>query len=242
MPKPLNIYQSRELAQLEQLYPVIDLWEIDLRKITNENGERGSLYRFCNAQNPLGRDIVWQGKTYTAYPMEASGFEMSGKGPSNRPTLTISNIFGLVTGLVSEFDDAVGAIVQRRQVYSKYLDAINFKSGNKNADPTQELPPCFYIIERLLNLNSKVATFELALPMETDNALLPARLMTILCPWQYRGENCGYSGPPVADAKDRPTTEASQDECSRCLTGCQLRFGVHSFLPYGGFPSMDKVG
>lgn len=241
MPKPVTHQQNNELSQLEQ-HAIIELWEIDLRKIKNFNGQYGNLYRLCSHVNPLGKDVVWNGETYSAYPLQGEGFALSGQGPSNRPKLTVSNLFGLVTGIVNDFDDVVGAVVCRRQVYVQYLDAVNFEGGNPQADPTQELPPSYYIIERLSDLNSQFATFELALPAETDGALLPARMMTVICMWEYRGEECGYRGPAVADEKDRPTTDLSKDKCSHCLTGCRLRFGANSILPYGGYPSMDKVG
>ncbi|MDA1380592.1 hypothetical protein PCI56_13490 [Plesiomonas shigelloides subsp. oncorhynchi] len=51
------------------------------------------------------------------------------KGTSNRPKLTLANVGGLLTGLNAEFDDLVGAMVTRRQVYARFLDAVNFPQG-----------------------------------------------------------------------------------------------------------------
>ncbi|RKH89884.1 hypothetical protein D7Y21_08630 [Corallococcus sp. AB045] len=31
---------------------------------------------------------------------------------------------------------------------------------------------------------------------------MPLRIITQLCPWEYRGEGCGYVGPPVAKVND----------------------------------------
>ncbi|SPW60399.1 minor tail protein [Escherichia coli] len=72
--------------------PRVVLWEIDL---TVQGGER---YFFCNELNEKGEPVTWQGREYQAYPIEGSGFEMNGKGSSARPSLTVSNLFGLVTG------------------------------------------------------------------------------------------------------------------------------------------------
>lgn len=80
------------LSELEQDC-LIDLWELDLRRMG------GELLRFCNFQNEKKQDIVWKGQTYTAYPIHAEGFELSGNGTANRPKLTVSNVMGLVTGL-----------------------------------------------------------------------------------------------------------------------------------------------
>ncbi|MEH8079340.1 phage minor tail protein L, partial [Gallibacterium anatis] len=173
------------------------------------------------------------------YPIKAGGFELNGNGPSNRPTLTVSNLLGLITGIAVDFNEAVGAVVRRRQVYLHYLDAVNFREGNPQADPTQELVS-LYIIEQLSSLKQDVATFTLALPTETDNAYLPARMMMAdTCAWIYRSSECGYNGAPVADEKDMPTGDPKKDKCSRCLTGCKMR---NNTLNFGGFPSINKVG
>ncbi|EDY2188384.1 phage minor tail protein L, partial [Salmonella enterica subsp. enterica] len=94
----------------------IELWEIDLTLI---GGER---FFFCNESNEKGEAVTWQGRQYQPYPLKGSGFEMKGKGASNRPTIEVSNLFGLVTGIAEDLNSLVGARVYRRQVYSKFLD------------------------------------------------------------------------------------------------------------------------
>ncbi|STF85495.1 phage minor tail protein [Escherichia coli] len=67
--------------------------EIDLTEV---GGER---YFFCNEQNEKGEPVTWQGRQYQPYPIQGSGFELNGKGTSTRPTLTVSNLYGMVTGM-----------------------------------------------------------------------------------------------------------------------------------------------
>lgn len=52
----------------------IDLWEIDLTAI---GGQR---YYFSNELNEKGDPVTWQGRKYDAYPIQGTGFELSGKG------------------------------------------------------------------------------------------------------------------------------------------------------------------
>ncbi|EFX11532.1 minor tail protein, partial [Escherichia coli O157:H- str. 493-89] len=52
----------------------------------------------CNEQNEKGEPVTWQGRQYQPYPIQGSGFELNGKGTSTRPTLTVSNLYGMVTG------------------------------------------------------------------------------------------------------------------------------------------------
>ncbi|MGP7732927.1 phage minor tail protein L [Oceanimonas smirnovii] len=214
----------------------VELWEVDLTRFG------GSVYRFCNETNEFGTAVIWQGVPYTRYPCQGGGFEWSGQGPSGRPKLTLANITGLITGLCDEFEELAGAIVTRRLVSVRVLDQDNFKAGNANADPTQERMVARYVIERLVSLNADIAVFELAAPTETDGALIPARVALVdTCPWMYRGPDCGYTGPPVADALDQPTSDPGKDKCSSKLAGCRLRHPEQP-LPFGGFPVLTKFG
>ncbi len=208
------------------------LWEIDL---TAQGGER---YFFCSELNEKGEPVTWQGRQYQAYPIEGSGFEMNGKGSSARPSLIVSNLFGLVTGMAEDLQSLVGGTVVRRRVYARFLDAVNFVAGNPEADPEQELTDR-WVVEQLSALTCEKATFILATPAETDGALFPGRIMLAnTCPWDYRGEECGYNGPAVADEFDKPTTDIRKDKCSKCLRGCEMRGNVANG---GFFLSINKL-
>ena len=242
MPKPIPRDMRQELPKLEQ-GALIELWEIDLRHIHSASNpaQKGELLRFHNGVNQGHQNVFWQGNEYQAYPISADGFELSGQGPSNRPTLTISNMYGIVTALAEDFGQGLGAKVTRRLVYAQFLDAKNFDGGNAKADPTQE-SISYYIIEQLKSLTD-VATFELALPAETDNARIPILMITSdTCIWRYRSAECGYTGGPVADEFDNPTHDKKKDKCSHCIRGCKLRFGENAILPFGGFPSTTQYG
>ncbi|EBI1477390.1 phage minor tail protein L [Salmonella enterica] len=148
----------------------IDLWEFDLTPI---GGER---YFFCNEPNEKGEPVTWQGRQYQPYPVKGDGFTMNGKGPGSRSSVSVSNLFGLVTGIAEDLNSLVGARVYRRQVYAKFLDVVNFTNGNPHANPEQEVV-MFWYIEQLQDLNSIGAKFVLASPVEADGAVIPARTM-----------------------------------------------------------------
>ncbi|MDO6706795.1 phage minor tail protein L [Photobacterium sp. 1_MG-2023] len=215
--------------------PLLDLYDIDLTPFG------GDMLRLHNGLNAKREPLVWRGHIYQPYPIEGSGFEMSGRGPSNRPKLSVSNLLGLVTGMVADFQELTGAIVTRRQMYLKHLDAVNFEGGNQFADETQERVSR-YMIERLTNLTHLTATFELSLPSEMQGAIIPARIITTdVCPWQYRSADCSYAGGPVAKHDDTPTSDPTQDQCGKRLGSCRLRFGQNGVLPFGGFPTAVRI-
>ena len=220
-----------ECTRAEQSASVV-LWEIDLTEV---GGER---YFFCNEQNEKGEPVTWQGRQYQPYPIQGSGFELNGKGTSTRPTLTVSNLYGMVTEMAEDLQSLVGGTVVRRKVYARFLDAVNFVNGNSDADPEQEVISRWRI-EQCSELSAVSASFVLSTPTETDGAVFPGRIMLAnTCTWTYRGDECGYHGPAVADEYDQPTSDITKDKCSKCLSGCKFRNNVGNF---GGFLSINKL-
>lgn len=220
-----------EITRTEQSAQVV-LWEIDL------TGIGGDRYFFCNEVNEKGEAVTWQGRKYDVYPIEGSGFEMNGKGAAARPSLKVSNLYGMVTGMVEDLQSLAGATVIRRKVYARFLDAVNFHSGNQEADPEQE-SVSRWVIEQCSELTSVSATFVLATPTETDGSVFPGRIMLAnTCTWIYRSDECGYAGPAVADEFDQPTADPAKDACSRCERGCSLRNNTENF---GGFLSINRL-
>lgn len=221
------------VTQIEQS-AMLDLYEVDLSRFG------GNVYRFHDGMNGLLKPVIWQGNRYDPYPVQVTGLSMTAQGASARPKMTFANIDGLLTAINNDYDDALGAIVTRRQVMEQYLDAVNFPDGNNQADPSREAVQKF-VIEQRENSDSDFVTYVLALPTETDNAQIPARVIQAdICPWRYRGQDCGYDGPPVADEKDQPTNEPTKDQCSHKYRGCKLRHS--SVLPFGGFLCSNKLG
>ncbi len=152
-----------ECTRAEQSASVV-LWEIDLTEV----GEKR--YFFCNEQNEKGEPVTWQGRQYQAYPIQGSGFELNGKGTSTRPTLTVSNLYGMVTGMAEDLQSLVGGTVVRRKVYARFLDAVNFVNKNSDADPEQEVISRWRI-EQCSELSAVSASFVLSTPTETDGAV-----------------------------------------------------------------------
>lgn len=205
-----------------------------------------AIMRFATALNERGLPIVWQGNTYLPLPLQAEGFEVVTKGTLPRPTMTFSNVDGLLTGLVNSLDDMVGTRVQRLRTYEKFLDAENFISGvNPDANPNYSLPTERYIIERKTAETNTIVSFELASHLDLHGVKIPLRTVERnVCGWDYRGDGCFYAGPPIADENDAPlpnTLNAAEklreDKCSHSYIGCRKRFpGQYDELPFGAFP------
>ena len=107
---------------------------IELFELTTDEALHGSAttYRFHAGTNEINNgNIIWDGNTYIAIPMEAEGFKYA-NGQLPRPTLTISNVTNVITAIllnvnqVTPGNDLTGAIVKRRTTLARFLDAANF--------------------------------------------------------------------------------------------------------------------
>lgn len=222
-------------SEIQKLAPsaVIELFEIDLTDIG------GDLLRFHAGTNSLRANVVWNGNTYARFPVEATGFEISGNGQLPRPKLAVSNVLGTITTLVLAYRSLLGAKFTRRRTLVKYLDAINFDGGvNPTEDPTAEYVPDIFYIDRKSMENRDIVEFELASPMDLAGVQLPRRqIIQNLCPWIYRGSECGYTGTNYFNTNDQAVASSTDDVCGKRLSSCKLRFGQNKILNFGGFPS-----
>lgn len=226
-------------SEIQKLAPsaVIELFVLDL----NLFGE--GVVRFHAGTNELRRQVVWQGNTYEPFPIQAEGFEFNGNGQVPRPKLKVANVTGSITALILSYQDLVGAKVTRKRTLLKYLDAVNFASGaNSTADPSAEFADDVYFIDRKSRETRDVVEFELAAAFDLEGVSLPRRqIVQNVCPWSYRGAECGYTGAAYFNANDQTVTSNATDVCGKRLSSCQKRFGTNAELPFGGFPAAGLI-
>lgn len=197
--------QQKLNQEINKLTPsaLLELFEIDARNI----GMPDILY-FHPGTNDLLQPIVFDSNTYYPLPLEASGFEMDGKGSLPRPKIRVANVKGLISNFLLQWNNLIGAKVIRRRVFLKYIDAVNFPNGINpygTSDPNAAFPDDIFKISRKIQETKEVVDFELGTPLEIDNIKLPKRpLWATICPFKYRDpETCGYSGPPIADKANK---------------------------------------
>lgn len=175
---------------------IVELFELDLEPIT---GNASDKYYFTAGVMPDNSKMQWKGKEYEPLPIQASGFERTTKGQIPTPELTVANVLGTLASVVNALDDLVGAKVVRRRTLLKYLD------NGTEPDSTQEFPEDIFYIERKTAETSVTITWQLASKIDLEGLQLPKRIITQnYCLWKYRGTECGYSGPAIADEFDRP--------------------------------------
>ncbi|MBW9312602.1 phage minor tail protein L [Escherichia coli] len=143
----------------------------------------------------------------------------------------------MVTGMAEDLQSLVGGTVVRRKVYARFLDAVNFVNGNSDADPEQEVISRWRI-EQCSELSAVSASLYCPHRRKRMALFFRAHHAGQHLHRTYRGDECGYNGPAVADEYDQPTSDITKDKCSKCLSGCKFRNNVGNF---GGFLSINKL-
>lgn len=225
-------------SEIQKLAPsaVIELFVLDLTLFNQ------GIVRFHAGTNELLRQVVWQGNVYEPYPIIVEGFEFTGNGQSPRPKLRVANVKGTITALILSYQDLIGAKVTRKRTLAKYLDAVNFATGNPTADATAEFADDVFFVDRKSKETRDVVEFELAASFDLEGVSLPRRqIVQNVCPWSYRGAECGYTGAAYFNANDQTVTSNATDVCGKRLSSCQKRFGTNAELPFGGFPAAGLI-
>lgn len=225
---------------LENRLPeVVDLFTLDITLLLPAGSTDQAIYRFCNWSQVNGADVIYDGNTYTALPLQASGFELNTSGQLERPSITFANVGLAITGLTNTYSDLVGATVTRIRTLTTYLD------GQPGADPDAYWGPDEWVIEQKTSENKLAVTFQLSVPFDLEGRSLPGRrLLREQCQWVYRSNiGCHYTGTSYWDASDNAVGTLANDACGKRLSSCRLRFGTTSRLPFGGFPGLvDSQG
>lgn len=225
-------------SEIQKLNPeaLIELFELD-----TTNQPNGEVFYFHAGTNQLGAAVRWNNRDYVPMPIEATGFEWKSSGTIPRPKIRVANVQGYMGRAVREMNDLIGARVTRIRTFAKYLDPENFPNGNPLADTTAEFARDVFFVNQKTTETKFQVEFELAAMLDVQGLKLPRRLIiSNVCPWSYRGAECGYTGGPVADTNDLPTSDASKDACGKRLSSCKLRYPEVVNVTVPDFPTYEN--
>jgi lambda family phage minor tail protein L len=204
----------------------------------------GPIHYFTSASD-FDTVIVWGGNQYFPLPIDAQGFEMTSKGASPNPTISLSNLYGAGNALLSTYNGLVGAQVTRLVTLRRFLD------DGSSPDPNAYITRDVFVVAQKTSHDAGQITFKLASRMDQEGAQIPRRqILRDVCQHSYRFWNgnafdyskatCPYTGSSAWDPLDQ-VTDWPHDQCSRSMNGCTLRFGRWSALPARFFPGVGKV-
>ena len=227
---------SEEIQKLEPS-AIIELFELKLTLAVNGVDQT---YYYHAGTNELKSNIVFNGVTYVAAPVEIKGFNKTTKGTLPRPTFSVANADNAITNLMSLYNP-LNAELKRIQTCKKFLDAVNFSSGtNATADPAAIFQTDYiWYIDRVAAETPELVTFELTGKINMQNLRLPKRQVVEHCPWEYKGTECGYNGSKCFNVKDEELfgdDKQTLDKCGHKYSSCLVRFKGQK-IPFGGFLS-----
>lgn len=234
--------------------PVVELFEFDASSLG------GGVYRFYSGA-VTDATLVWRANLFVPLPIEASGWEFSGKGSLPTPSIRVSNVHLLMSSIIQDVGDPLGATITRWVTYEKFLD------GESEADPNAYRKEV-YQVERRVSQDEAMVEFELSAAIDQDGRKLPGRqVVRGFCNHRYRtydaekvdefnqpdpgfvyvNATCPYVGDGSSDGpfftpSGNPTGEPSEDICGKKLSDCRLRFvPLGEALPFRGFPAVDRI-
>lgn len=241
--------------EIQKLQPdsMIELFQLDLTSLNNDNE---LILYYTNNKMDTGNNPIFDGKEYTAIPIEMNGFKNDTTGALPTPEVSIANVNslgqgGLFTDLLQTYNEFIGAKVTRIRTFAKYLDNFGI-----TADSSATLPIDIYIVAQLVRHDSDVISFILRNPLDDENRDLPGEDCTRTCLHSYRlwngsafeqgtcpytasGNNAYYNR--VGERVNNP----QDDDCGKRITDCDIRFRVGDnnpdpILPFRGFPGVGK--
>jgi lambda family phage minor tail protein L len=160
----------------------------------------------------------------------------------------VANLLGSITAILLDVNtttpgnDLTGAKLTRVRTLVRYIDAVNFTGGTNpygTPDTSATLPSEVYYLARKVAETRDAVEFEAAGKFDLAGIRAPKRQCSAnLCPWIYKGSECGYSGSSYFDENDKAVEASADDVCGKRLSSCQARFGATAELPFGAFPGI----
>ena len=234
---------SKISEEIQKLEPSAEI-ELFVLTYTSEVNGIDQVFRYHAGTNEVKTDIIFGGNSYSAVPAEVTGFDSTTTGTLPRPKFKVANVNNAISSFIQLYNPLQGK-VQRIKTCKKFLDKENFTSGtNSTADKNAIFKTDdIWYIDRISQENLEFVEFELSPKINLQNLRIPKRQITEHCPWEYKGNECGYKGKKFFTVDDVKTTNAALDKCGHKYSSCLKRFGKNNGgtnkkpipLPFGGF-------
>jgi lambda family phage minor tail protein L len=148
---------------------IVDLFKLDCTAIG------GTVYFFTPQCYANGSLLSWGGQPYSRIPIGIDGFEQKSTATDlPQPTLSISDVGGVILAPVVALGDLTGATVYYYRVHTSYLD------GQENPDTTKFMGPGVWTIyQKTLHASGQMVQFQLASPLDLPGMMFPVRQVLI---------------------------------------------------------------
>jgi phage-related protein len=160
--------------------------------------------------------ITWEGHEYLPYVVDRSDVRRSER-EIDSVTVTLSNVDTAIAQLLLTEPIEGRRLIIRKIDRSVAGDSIVLFNG---------------LMDRPSRIDEKTAQITARELLGSIDVEVPARVFSPSCPWQFKGEECGYGGP--------------ETECNKSWARCQqlgntARFGGFRFIPHSGVYQYKQV-
>jgi lambda family phage minor tail protein L len=179
---------------------------IRLYTLENYNGS-GSNLNFAEYDT----DIVFNGITYTRFPISIDMISENNKSVIDMVNLTVSNVSRIIQSYLESYD------LRGKKISIKTVWA------NQLADANAYIEDVFYIDSYTADQNN--VSFVLTTKFDVLDVELPLRKYSRnYCNWKFKGTECGYAGADTV--------------CNKTKQDCKNN--KHNYARFGGFPSIQS--
>lgn len=220
----------------------VELFVLDLNPLGMDPADLPAEGKLYFSPSSIGENLItFRGKQYSSVPIQAEGFEVSGRGALAQPTLRMANVNNLAGSIAASYEDLVGAVLTRTVTFRQFLD------DGAMADPDAVIPSTVWEVLQKTKQNKLYIEWKMGSFLDREGEEIPKRkVWKHTCMWSYRTFNaktgefdytdvlCPYAGTAYFDKDGNPTT-ADKDLCGKRVRDCKLRYGAKAVLPHGGF-------
>lgn len=224
--------------------PIVTLFDLDLTAV----GDNTVLHFTGGGNGNSVQPVSFGGVEYVPIEMTSEGWATSGTGPFPQPTIRVSNVNSVFSGLVRQYQDLIGAQLTRKRLFSSFLDGGTNGGQGNNALFAVDV---YYLYQKTAH-NKMYVEWKLASAVDQQGQQLPARMVVRdSCGFSYRTWNtttgafdythveCPYTGGAFYDTTGAATSQQN-DACGKRTSDCKLRFAGAGYLPFGGFPGAGQ--
>lgn len=219
----------------------VELFAIDANPITQSETppQQVPILRYYNGTDFAGEPPAFRGDLYLPNSISGEGWSIVTEGTLPRPTLSIGDVDGAISGILRSYRNLVGALVTRIVTFEPYLD------GHEHADPLKVREERVWQVNQLLPSSDFQVDLELKLKSDLQGETFPRHIVGEFCGVRYRGTDCTWAGfnMDVNDVKEGEPGYNGIDFCAKRLISCKRRFqdaDPAAHLPTHGFPGASR--
>lgn len=167
-----------------------------------------------------GEDVIWDSRTWLAFPFEISELNENSAGEVPQWTITLDNRQRVIEKYLSDYDQ----YLKVNGIEGNEIKCNCFIVNSKDLDNPEAIKEVYFELSQP-STTSEQATFVLTADSPFNIMVPKRRFIKQYCYWKFKGLECGYAG--------------SASTCDKSLLQCK---SYENSSRFGGFPGVGQGG